>query len=64
MVTAATAKVSDDLFAQLTEGGVLVAPVGQPGCQQLYRYVRHGEKLDRSNLGGVSFVPLLPGISQ
>jgi len=61
MVTAATAKVADELFAQLTEGGVLVAPVGPPGYQRLYRYVRHGDKLDRSDLGGVSFVPLLPG---
>ena len=61
MVTAATATVADELFAQLTEGGVLVAPVGPPGLQRLYRYVRHGDKLDRSDLGGVSFVPLLSG---
>ena len=63
LVTAATAKVPDALFAQLEEGGVLIAPVGQEGRQQLTKYVRHGDKLERIDLGAVVFVPLLPGLN-
>jgi protein-L-isoaspartate(D-aspartate) O-methyltransferase len=63
IVTAATASVPQELFAQLVEGGVLVAPVGEPGFQRLYRYTRRGDKLKRDDLGGVSFVPLLRGLS-
>jgi len=62
ILTAAGESVDDELFAQLAPDGVLVAPVGPPGKQQLLRY-RHGEKgWTGVSLGAVSFVPLLGGI--
>ncbi|MEM9305135.1 MAG: protein-L-isoaspartate O-methyltransferase, partial [Pseudomonadota bacterium] len=64
LVTAATATVPEELFEQLDEdGGVLVAPVGPQSQQQLLRFTRRGDKLERADLGGVVFVPLLHGIS-
>jgi protein-L-isoaspartate(D-aspartate) O-methyltransferase len=63
MVTAAGEFVDDQLFAQLAPDGVLVAPVGPPGNQRLLRY-RHGDKgWAPESLGGVSFVPLLGGVT-
>ena len=61
-LTAAGEAVDAALFAQLAPDGVLVAPVGPPGLQQLLRY-RRGEKgWNGENLGAVSFVPLLGGL--
>ena len=62
MLTAAGESVDAALFDQLAPDGVLVAPVGTPGLQQLMRY-RHGDKgWSGQNLGAVSFVPLLGGL--
>ncbi len=63
MVTAACAAVPPALFDQLAEGGVLVAPVGEPGYQRLLAYTRRNATHDCRDLGGVTFVPLLPGLS-
>lgn len=63
IVTAAAADVPDALFQQLADGGILVAPVGPRGAyQRLVQYVRRGDNFDRQDLGGVAFVPLLPGL--
>jgi len=63
MLTAAGEVVDAALFAQLAPEGVLIAPVGAPGQQRLMRY-RHGESgWVGESLGGVSFVPLLGGVS-
>lgn len=63
IVVTAGGHVPDALFDQLGEGGVLVAPVGEPGgVQQLERYQRTAEGLERESLGPVSFVPLLEGL--
>ncbi|MDT8438163.1 MAG: protein-L-isoaspartate(D-aspartate) O-methyltransferase [Wenzhouxiangellaceae bacterium] len=62
MVTAG-GRVPESLRDQLGDGGVLVAPVGQPdGSQQLVRWQRQGEEWQQQMLGAVSFVPLLPGM--
>ena len=65
MLTAADDRVPDELFAQLSPDGVLVAPVGKPGVQRLMRY-RRVEKDEKTEWVGealetVSFVPLLGG---
>ena len=63
MLTAAGEVADAALFAQLAPEGVLIAPVGAPGQQRLMRY-RHGESgWVGESLGGVSFVPLLGGVS-
>lgn len=62
MLTAAGETVDAKLFEQLAPDGVLVAPVGPPGMQQLLRY-RQGENgWIAQSLGAVSFVPLLAGL--
>jgi protein-L-isoaspartate(D-aspartate) O-methyltransferase len=62
IVTAAGAQVEPALLEQLDPRGVLVAPVGPAGMQNLVR-VRAGESgWATESLGGVSFVPLLGGV--
>jgi len=62
ILTAAGEYIDDALFAQLAPDGVLVAPVGPPGGQQLLRYYNDGTEWKPQMLGQVSFVPLLGGI--
>ncbi len=63
IVVTAGGQVPDALFDQLAEGGVLIAPIGeQGGVQQLERFVRTSDGLERETLAPVSFVPLLDGL--
>ena len=60
LVTAASPHVPDTLLDQLREeGGRLVIPVGSRGLQTLERVVRHGDRIDTTELMGCRFVPLL-----
>ena len=61
IVTAASAALDAALLAQLAPGGVLVAPVGGSGGQQLLRLRHTPEGLQQETLGSVVFVPLLGG---
>ncbi len=61
VLTAAPDDVPSALFEQLRDGGTLVAPVGGQRLQRLIRYVRRGKKIEREDMGGVTFVPMLPG---
>jgi protein-L-isoaspartate(D-aspartate) O-methyltransferase len=59
-LTCAAPAVPDALFAQVRPGGVLLAPVGKHS-QRLVRFVvgEDGEVRERTDHGGVRFVPLL-----
>jgi protein-L-isoaspartate(D-aspartate) O-methyltransferase len=61
IVTAATAALDPALIDQLAPGGVLIAPVGGSGGQQLLRLRRTEEGVQQDLLGSVVFVPLLGG---
>jgi protein-L-isoaspartate(D-aspartate) O-methyltransferase len=61
IVTAGGAAIEPALLEQLAEGGTLVAPVGGPSGQRLLRLRRIDGQLQQEDLGGVVFVPLLPG---
>jgi protein-L-isoaspartate(D-aspartate) O-methyltransferase len=51
------------LIGQLSDGGRLVAPIGpHRGEQRLVLVTRDGGRLVRDDLGGVLFVPGLPGV--
>ncbi|MCB1628718.1 MAG: protein-L-isoaspartate(D-aspartate) O-methyltransferase [Xanthomonadales bacterium] len=63
IVTAAAEQLVPALIEQLVDGGVLVAPVGPAGQQQLLRLTRQGETLRRETLDAVSFVPMLGGLA-
>lgn len=60
-VAAAAPRIPPALLAQLGDGGRLVMPVGPPSHQRLVLVRRTGDDLERTELGGVRFVPLLGG---
>jgi protein-L-isoaspartate(D-aspartate) O-methyltransferase len=61
LVAAAPLRVPDALLEQLKVGGRLIVPVGPEGAQELVRFTRREQKIERQNLGPVAFVPLLEG---
>ncbi|MCG8467296.1 MAG: protein-L-isoaspartate(D-aspartate) O-methyltransferase [Gemmatimonadetes bacterium] len=58
IVGAAAAEAPGALFAQLSEGGRLIVPIGVRE-QVLYRYVRRGAEFVRERISGARFVPLI-----
>ncbi len=58
LLTAAPREVPAALFAELADGGVLVAPVGDAGAQELYRFTKREGTLTRESLGPIRFVPM------
>ena len=62
VLTAAGVELEAALLDQLAPDGVLVAPVGPAGRQELIRVRRDGEHRVREVLCKVSFVPLLGGV--
>lgn len=63
IVVTAGGQVPQALYDQLAEGGVLVAPEQVNDHQRLIRVQRLQGRLERSELGQVSFVPLLEGVA-
>jgi protein-L-isoaspartate(D-aspartate) O-methyltransferase len=61
LVAAAPLTVPEALIKQLKVGGRLLVPVGPEGEQELVRFTRRDQRVDRESLGPVAFVPLLGG---
>src|SRR5262249_34217324 len=62
IVTAAAERVPQALIEQLTEGGVMVLPLGShAGSQVLVKLTKNNDRIAREDLIAVRFVPLLPG---
>jgi protein-L-isoaspartate(D-aspartate) O-methyltransferase len=61
LVAAAPLVVPEQLLKQLQVGGRLIVPIGPEGQQQLVRFTRRDQRIDREPLGPVAFVPLLGG---
>jgi protein-L-isoaspartate(D-aspartate) O-methyltransferase len=61
LVAAAPLAVPEALLKQLKVGGRLIVPVGPEGEQQLVRFTRREQRIERETLGPVAFVPLLGG---
>ncbi len=61
LVAAAPLTVPETLLQQLKVGGRLIVPIGAEGAQELTRFTRKEQRIDRQSLGPVSFVPLLGG---
>ncbi|HEX4388702.1 MAG TPA: protein-L-isoaspartate(D-aspartate) O-methyltransferase [Steroidobacteraceae bacterium] len=61
LVAAAPLTVPDALIKQLKVGGRLVVPIGPEGEQELVRFTRREQRVERESLGPVAFVPLLGG---
>ncbi|RUO79448.1 protein-L-isoaspartate(D-aspartate) O-methyltransferase [Pseudidiomarina taiwanensis] len=60
IVTAAAREIPEQLLQQLSDGGVMIIPVGEQR-QQLYVVRRFGDHFEQKQLGDVRFVPLVPG---
>ncbi len=58
LLTAAASRFPPNLFDQLAEGGMVVAPVGDY-FQRLVRYWKKGGEIQSESLIGVSFVPFV-----
>ena len=63
LVAAAPLAVPEALFAQLANKGRLIVPVGPEGAQQLLRFTRRDDHIEKEVLGSVAFVPLLGGMA-
>ena len=61
LVAAAPLIVPEELIKQLKVGGRLLVPVGAEGQQELIRFTRKEQRVERQSLGPVAFVPLLGG---
>ena len=61
LVTAAATGLEPELLRQLSPNGVLIAPMGESGVQQLIRWQAGERDWTPEVLGAVSFVPLLSG---
>jgi protein-L-isoaspartate(D-aspartate) O-methyltransferase len=61
LVAAAPLSVPDALLRQLKAGGRLIVPIGPEGEQELLRFTRREQRIERESLGSVAFVPLLGG---
>lgn len=62
LLTAAPERVPGALFEQLSDHGVLVAPVGPTDrTQALRRYSKAGPRISVEDLGPVQFVPMVAG---
>jgi protein-L-isoaspartate(D-aspartate) O-methyltransferase len=59
LITAAAPEVPRPLLDQLSDGGLLVAPVGDDWLQVIRRYRKEGESVRSEDLEGVRFVPLI-----
>ena len=65
LVTAACPEAPSRLVAQLVEEGILIAPIGSSdNVQRLTLFQKFGTRVDTRDLGGVRFVPIVPGIAQ
>ena len=56
IITAAPREFPKELFAQMKEGGIAAAPVGN-FFQRMYRYFKEKDGIEEDPLIGVSFVP-------
>lgn len=62
LLTAAPPNVPQVLLDQLSPNGILVAPIGRVhGAQSLYRFRKVKGSIEKEELGGVRFVPMISG---
>ena len=60
--TAATPKISTDIFDHISEGGIIVCPIIKNNKQILIRYKKINNKIEEEKFESVLFVPNIQGI--
>lgn len=61
LVTAGLDEIPQELFRELKEGGVLVAPVGVEGDKKMTKYLKKRGKIKKKEYGIFHFVPFIEG---
>jgi len=61
LFSASTPNIAHELFRQLKDGGILVAPIEKNGVQTITRFQRDGNNIIPKNLEVCEFVPILEG---
>jgi protein-L-isoaspartate(D-aspartate) O-methyltransferase len=61
IVTCQIKNIPETLKAQLKDGGILVAPVGEAGKEMLLKVTRNGDQFKMEELMAVRFVPMVAG---
>ena len=65
LLTVAVCAPPAKLITQLSESGILIAPVGaEGGPQRLTLFQRIGQNVDTRDLGSGRFLPIIPGVAQ
>jgi protein-L-isoaspartate(D-aspartate) O-methyltransferase len=64
VVGAACAEPPGKLIAQLTDSGILIAPIRMAEAQRLTLFQRIGKGVDTRDLGPARFSPIIPGVAQ
>ncbi|GAB4412434.1 MAG: protein-L-isoaspartate(D-aspartate) O-methyltransferase [Anaerolineales bacterium] len=65
IVTCAAEEIPPPLVEQLADGGRLVIPVGESGWSQRLMFIRkRGTELEKREVAGVVFVPLVRGVAR
>lgn len=62
LFSASTSTIPQNLFAQLDEGGIAVAPIVVGDKQIITRFVKRGASIYKEELEACSFVPMLKGV--
>jgi len=61
LLSASTPEVPQKLFAQLSDGGILVAPIEKGNKQVITRYTKSGDSIKTEELSDCLFVPIKDG---
>ena len=61
IITCRVTEIPTALLDQIKEGGILIAPVGPSGKEELVRVKREAEGFEKKSLMPVRFVPMLAG---
>jgi protein-L-isoaspartate(D-aspartate) O-methyltransferase len=59
LATGSLPEIDAQLLSQLRLNGIFVGPIGSRGAQDLVKIVYHGNRSERTCLGGCRFVPLI-----
>jgi len=64
LFSATAKKIPSKLFEQLSDGGVLVAPVQKGNKQVIVRFIKNGSSIEETELEACDFVPVLDGVQK
>ncbi|CZE46302.1 protein-L-isoaspartate(D-aspartate) O-methyltransferase [Campylobacter geochelonis] len=61
LLSAAAKSIDERLFSQLSDGGILVAPIEENGRQKIIKFYKKDNQIQKEILSECVFVPLLSG---